>query len=77
MRRKNYGHNSDVSNNPGPLMMGVLNARSVRNMGPLLADIVTSHDLGFLHLIETHVLFFETYSFMQSITPDFTFLQRP
>ena len=68
----------DMSLNPGHLMLGVLNARSVRNMGPLLADIVASHDLDFLCLTETHVHLSDTGSFLQSITPpDFMFLQRP
>ena len=40
----------DVSLKPGPLTLGVLNARSVRNKGPLLADMVASNDLDFLCL---------------------------
>ena len=43
----------DVSLNPGPEMLGVLNARVVKNKGPLLANFVTSHDLVFLCLTET------------------------
>ena len=31
----------DVFLNPGPLTLGVLNARSVRKKGPLLANIAT------------------------------------
>ena len=46
----------DVSLNPGPLTLGVLNTRSVRNKGPLLADIVASNDLDILCLTETHVV---------------------
>ena len=38
----------DVSLNPGPLTLCVLNARSRRNKGPLLADMVASNDLDFL-----------------------------
>ena len=45
----------DVSLNPGPLTLGVVNGRSVTNKDPLLADIVTSNDLDFLCLTETHV----------------------
>ena len=45
----------DVSLNPGPLTLGVLNTRSVRNKGPLLADIVASNYLDILCLTETHV----------------------
>ena len=55
---------SDVSLNPGPLMLSVLNARSVRNKGPLLGDIVTSYDLDFLCLTETHVHLSDTLSFL-------------
>ena len=67
----------DVSLNPGPLMMRVLNTRSVPNKGPLLADIVTSHDLDFVCLTETHVHLLDTDSYLRSVTPsDFVFLQR-
>ena len=41
--------------NSGPLTLGVLNTRSVKNKGPLLADIVASNDLDILCLTETHV----------------------
>ena len=44
----------DVSLNPGPLTLGVLNTRSVRYKGPLLADIVASNDLDILCLTKTH-----------------------
>ena len=43
----------DVSLNPGPLTLGVLNARSIRNKGPLQADMVASNDIDFLCL--THI----------------------
>ena len=36
-----------MSLNPGPLTLGILNARSVRNNGPLLAEMVASNDLDF------------------------------
>ena len=46
--------------------------------GQLLADIVTSHDLGFLCLTEIHFCLFDTDIFLWFITPsDFIFLQRP
>ena len=45
----------DVSLNPGPLALSVLNARSIRNKGPLLADIVTSNDTDILCLTDTHI----------------------
>ena len=55
----------DVSLNPGPLTLGVLNARSVRNKGPLLADMVASNDLDFLCLTETNIRPFDADSFMR------------
>ena len=68
----------DVSLNPGLFTLGVLNARSVRNKGPLLADMVTSYDLDFLCLTETHIRSFDSDSFLRSITPpDFNFPQKP
>ena len=67
----------DVSLNPGPLTLGVVNARSVRNKGPLLADMVASNDLDFLCLTETHIHPFDSHSFLRSITPDFIFPHRP
>ena len=68
----------DVSLNPGPPTQGVLNARSVRNKGPLLADMVASNDLDLLSLTETHIRPFDSDSFLQSITPpDLTFPHRP
>ena len=33
----------DVAMNPGPVMLGSVNARSIRNKGPLLADTIASH----------------------------------
>ena len=66
----------DVSLNPGPLTLGVLNTRSVRS--PLLADIVASNDLDILCFTKTHVRPFDSDSFLQSITPsDYIFPQRP
>ena len=64
-----------MSLNPGPL---TLNARSVRNKGPLLANKVASNDLDFLCLTETHIHPFDSDSFLRSITPpDFIFPHRP
>ena len=68
----------DVSFNPGPLTLCILNARSVRNKGPLLANMVASNDLDFLSLTEIHIFPFDSDSFIQSITPpDFVFPHRP
>ena len=67
----------NVSLNPGPLTLGVLNARSIRNNRPLLAHIVTN-DLDFLCLIETHVCPSDSDSFLQSLThSDIILPQRP
>ena len=44
----------DVAINPGPVMLGLVNARSIRNKGPLLADTIASHSFDFLCLTETH-----------------------
>ena len=57
-----------MSLNPGPLTLGILNARSVRNKGPLLANIVTSNDLDFLCLTETHIRPFDTDRILHSLT---------
>ena len=54
----------DVSLNPGPLTLGVVNTRSVRNNGPLLADIVASNGLDILCLTETHVRPYDSDSFL-------------
>ena len=45
----------DVAINPGPVMLGLVNARSIRNKGPLLADTIASHSFDFLCLTETHI----------------------
>ena len=68
----------DASLNPGPFTLGVLNVRSIRNKGPLLADMVASNDFDFLCLTETHLRPFYSDSFLQSITPpDFIFYHNP
>ena len=67
-----------MSLNPGPLTLGVPNARSVRNKGPLPAEMVASNDLDFLCLMETHIRPFDSDSFIRSLTPpDFIFRHRP
>ena len=67
----------DVSLNPGPLTLGVVNTRSVRNKGSLLDDIVASNDLDILCLTETHVCPYDLDSFLRSITPaEYIFPQR-
>ena len=66
----------DVAINPGPVMLGLVNARSIRNKGPLLADTIASHTFDFLCLTETHIC--TTDSFLRSLTPDgFSLIHRP
>ena len=67
-----------MSLNPGPLTLGVLNARSIMNKGPLLADIVASNVFDLLCLTETHICPLHSDSFLWSvIPPDFTFPHIP
>ena len=58
----------DVFLKPGPLTLCVLNARSVRNKGPCLANMVASNDLDFLCLTETHIRPFDSDSLLWPIT---------
>ena len=58
----------DVFLNPGPLTLSVLNATSIRNKGPLLADMVASNDLDVLCLTKTHIHPFDSDSFLRPIT---------
>ena len=68
----------DTSLNPGPIVMGVANCRSVRNKGPMISDVVFSHSLDILSLVETHICPTDTDCLLQSITPPFYKLcQRP
>ena len=57
----------DVAMNPGPAKLGLVNARSIQNKGPLLADTIASH---FLCLTETHIRTTDSDSFLHSLTPD-------
>ena len=68
----------DVAVNPGPVMLGSVYARSIRNKGPLLADIIASHAIDFLCLTETHIRTTDLDSFLRSLTLDgFSFIHRP
>ena len=68
----------DVAMNPGPVMLGSVNARSIRNKGPLLSDTIASHTFDFLCLIETHIRTTDSDSFLRSLTPDgFSLIHRP
>ena len=66
----------DISVNPGPVL-GVLNIRSVRNKGALIADATASHGFDFLCLSETHIRSTDSDNFIKSIAPkDYIFLHR-
>ena len=68
----------DVAINPGPVMLGLVNARSIRNKGPLLSDTIASHAFYFLCLTETHIRTTDSDSFLRSLTPDgFSLIHRP
>ena len=63
--------------NPGLVMLGSVNARSVRNKGPLLSDTIASHVFDFLCLTETHIRTTDSDSFLRSLTPDgFSLIHR-
>ena len=61
---------SDVDMNPGPARLGLVNARSIRNKGPLLGDTIASHTFDFLCLTETHIRTTASDTFLHSLTPD-------
>ena len=68
----------DVAMNPGPVMLGSVNARSIRNKGPLLSDTIASHAFDFLCLTETLIRTTNSDSFLCSLTPDrFSLIHRP
>ena len=68
----------DVAMNPGPVMLGSVNARSIGNKGPLLADAIVSHAFDFLCLTETHIRTTDSDSFLHFLTPDgFSLIHRP
>ena len=68
----------DVAMNPGLVMLGLVNARSIRNKGPLLADTIVSQNFDFLCLTETHIRTTDSDSFLRSLTPDeFSLIHRP
>ena len=68
----------DVAMNPGLVMLGLVNARSIQNKGPLLADTIASHTFDFLCLTETHIRTTDLDSLLRSLTPDgFFLIHRP
>ena len=68
----------DVAMNPGPVMLGSVNARSIRNKGPLLTDTIAYHAFDFLCLTETHIRATDLDSFIRYLTPDgFSLIHRP
>ena len=68
----------DVSMNPGPVMLGSVNARSIQNKGLLLTDKIASHAFDFLCLTETHICTTDSDSFVCSLTPNgLSLIHRP
>ena len=66
-----------VAMNPGPVMLSLVNARSIRNKGSLLGDTIASHTFDFLCLTETHIHTTDSDSFLRSLTPDgFSLIHR-
>ena len=67
-----------VAMNPGPVMLGSVNARSIQNKGPLLADTIASHAFDFLCLTEAHIRTTDSDSLLRSLAPDgFSLIHRP
>ena len=60
----------DVAMNLGLAMLGLVNARSIHNKGPLLADTIASHTFDFLSHTETHIHTTDSDSFLCFLTPD-------
>ena len=68
----------DISLNPGPIVMGVANCRSVRNKALMISDVVFNHSLDILSLVETHIRPTDTDYLLQSITTQsYKLCQRP
>ena len=67
----------DISLNPGPIVMGVANCRSVRNKVPMISDVF-NHSLDIFSLVETHIHLTDADCLLQSITPpSYKLCQRP
>ena len=68
----------DVAMNPGPVVLGLVNARSTQNKGLLLSNTIVSHTFDFLCLTETLIFTTDSDSFLRSLTPDgFSLIHRP
>ena len=68
----------DVAMNPGPVMLGSVNAKLIWNKGPLLADTIASHTFLFLCFTETHIHATDSDSFLHSLIPDgLSLIHRP
>ena len=68
----------DVAMNPGPVMLGSVNMRSIQSKGPLLSDTIASHAFDFLCLTEKHIRTTDSDSFLHSLTPDgYSLIHRP
>ena len=67
----------DVTMNLGPVMLSSVNARSIQNKGPLLADTIASHAFDFLCLTETHIRTTQIVSFIASPPDGFSLIYWP
>ena len=64
--------------NPGPVIHGSVNARSIWNKDIFLTDTIASHTFDFLCLTETHIRTTDLDSFLRSLSPDvFSLIHRP
>ena len=59
----------DIALNPGPVNLGFVNSRSIRNKGFLIVDTIVSNNLDILALVETHIQLSDTDSLLKSVTP--------
>ena len=59
----------DIALNPGPVNLGFVNSRSIRNKGSLIGDTIVSNNLDILALAETHIQLSDTDSLLKSVTP--------
>lgn len=68
----------DVSLNPGPLRVGTINTRSIRDKAPAVSDLLVSKSISVLGLTETWLTPNETVAGLSDITPPgFTLCHKP
>ena len=61
---------ANVALNPGPLMFGFANCRSIRNKGPILCEEVKTGNFDVFGLTETHIKALDTPSMLNELTPE-------